>query len=330
MPVLCLGHSNQTQYYYDGGASVQTLLGLSVVGLGGSKHINLVRGAMDQLAFNTDNTGDIGPSETYRPRDVNAGRYVRAGSYMISGDGYISQNWNNSASAATLWIFRRHRGTSGSPTAVQSGDTLGYIEFDGQYDTTDGHRNAGAYITVSTTQNYSSTAAGTKVEITAAPNNSTNGFAEGIRLAPTTNAFEPIANNGLDLGSTSYNWQDLYVGRMMRAGGSAPTSSTGTGAGTGPSLTIEGNAISGAVLLTTGTSPATSAKVWDITLPSALANYPIPVLSAGNAAAATALADGRIYVDDSSMTSTKWTVKSSGVALSASTDYIFYYIVIGF
>lgn len=331
MPVLCLGHNNQTQYYYDGGASAQTLLGVDITSLGGSRYVSLGKGAMNEIAFPTDNSGDIGPNESYRPRDVNAGRYVRAGGYVISGDGFISQNWSNSPSAATLWIFRRHRGTSGSPTAVQSGDTLGYIEFDGQYDTTDGHRNAGAYITVATTQNFSSTAAGTKVEITAAPNNSTNGFAEGVRLAPTTNAFEPIANNGLDLGSASYNWQDLYVGRMMRAGGSAPTSSTGTGAGTGPTLVVDGNSISGAIVLTTGTSPATNAKIWDITVPAAFANYPVPMLTAGNAVAATAIAEGRIFVDDSLMTSTKWTVKSSAsVALAASTEYIFYYHVIGF
>lgn len=145
----------------------------------------------------------------------------------------------------------------------------------------------------------------------------------------------PNADNTLDLGSSANSWRDLWadrdlmVGRRIVATGSAPSTSTGTGAGTSPSLTVDGNEICGAILLTTGTSPATNSKILDMTV-TAYTNYPVVMIFPGNAAAATAIAEGRLFVDDASMLTTKWTLKSGATALSASTDYVFYYQIKGF
>lgn len=145
----------------------------------------------------------------------------------------------------------------------------------------------------------------------------------------------PNADNTLDIGSAANSWRDgwfdrdMMVGRRIVTAGSVPTTSTGTGAGTSPSLTIDGNQICGAILLTTGTTPATNSKILDMTV-TAYTNYPIVMLFPGNAAAATALAEGRVFVDDAAMLTNKWTLKSGATALSASTDYVFYYQIKGF
>lgn len=144
-----------------------------------------------------------------------------------------------------------------------------------------------------------------------------------------TGHFEPDGDKVRDLGGTSHYIRDGYIGRRIHAAGSAPSTSTGTGAGTSPSVTIDGNEFVGAILLTTGSSPATSSKIIDLSC-TAYANYPVVMISAGNAAAATAIAEGRIFVDDAAMLTNKWTLKSGGTALDASTDYVFYYHVIGF
>lgn len=144
-----------------------------------------------------------------------------------------------------------------------------------------------------------------------------------------TGHLEPDGDKVRDLGGTSHFIRDAFVGRRIHAAGSAPSTTTGTGAGTSPSVTIDGNEFVGAILLTTGSSPATNSKIIDLTC-TAYTNYPVVMISAGNAAAATAIAEGRIFVDDAAMLTNKWTLKSGGTALDASTDYVFYYHVIGF
>jgi hypothetical protein len=114
------------------------------------------------------------------------------------------------------------------------------------------------------------------------------------------------------------------------ADGVAGSTTTGTGAGTGPSLTIDGNDVAGAILLTTGTLPAANAKILDVTLAASFTNYPVVILTAGNAAAATAISTGSVFVDDAVAAVNKFTLKSGAVGLTASTDYVFYYHVIGF
>lgn len=94
---------------------------------------------------------------------------------LTAQDAYV-EAYSSSPSAAGSYFLRRHRGSSGSPTAVQSGDVLGYYATEGQYDGTVGHRTAGAYVTFSATENWDSTHAGTKIVISVAPNGSTDGF----------------------------------------------------------------------------------------------------------------------------------------------------------
>ncbi len=109
----------------------------------------------------------------------------------------------------------------------------------------------------------------------------------------------------------------------------APTGTTGTGAGTSPSLKIDGTEAAGAILITTGSSPATNAKIWEVRLAASFPHYPIVILQPGNAAAAAALADGRLFVSRTDLTGNTWMVKSSSKSLEASTNYVFYYYTLG-
>ena len=109
----------------------------------------------------------------------------------------------------------------------------------------------------------------------------------------------------------------------------APTGTAGTGAGTSPSLKIDGTQAAGAILITTGSSPATNAKIWEVRLAASFSPYPIVILQPGNAAAAAALADGRLFVSRTDLTGNTWMVKSGSKALEASTNYVFYYHALG-
>lgn len=286
------------------------------------------------LVLMPDGAGDWRIVAEYNPNALNNSGTQQLAGILLANDIYI-QAYSASGSAAGGFYRRRHRGTSGSPAAVQNGDVLGYDVWEGQRDTTPGNRHAGAYITTVASENWSGSAAGTKLTITAAPNGSTDGFAKGVSLDPTNTTWEPKADESMDLGRSAARWRDLrlsrdaHIGRQIQTSGSAPSSSTGTGAGTGPSLTIDGNAIAGAIILTTGTSPATSSKIVELTLPSACANYPVPIVTPANAAAAALSVASAPFVDDSLMTSTKWTLKSGSTALAASTDYIWYYAIKG-
>lgn len=121
----------------------------------------------------------------------------------------------------------------------------------------------------------------------------------------------------------------LTTERPVPASSAALTGTTGTGAGTSPCLTIDGTQVAGAILITTGSSPATNAKIWEITLANSFSHHPVVILQPGNAAAAEALAGGRVYVSNKDLTGNTWMVKSSNTALAASTDYVFYYHVLG-
>lgn len=205
-PVIQIGHNRQPLFWRSTGGTTGITPTVGISPISGVPRVYLPQLATDSIAFPTDNTGDIGPSEVNRPRDVNAGRHLRAGSYAISVDGVISNFFSNSASAAAIWALRRGRGTVGSPAAVQSGDGIGYIQADAQYDTTDGHRTSCAFITFVATENHSSTRAGTKAVISVAPNGSTDGFAK---------KWEFDGDNGLKRPGGAY-LGDLQAARVYR------------------------------------------------------------------------------------------------------------------
>lgn len=125
---------------------------------------------------------------------------------LTAQDAYV-EAYSASASTAPGYYRRRYRGSSGSPAAVQSGDTLAYDGWEGQYDTTVGHRQAGAYVTVTATENWDSTHAGTKVVISVAPNGSTDAF---------NKKWEFDGDNGLKRPGGAYIG-DLQAARVYRS-----------------------------------------------------------------------------------------------------------------
>lgn len=140
--------------------------------------------------------------------------------------------------------------------------------------------------------------------------------------------FLPEANASYDVGGTSNFVRDAYVGRRLVAGGSPPSSSTGTGAGTSPSLSVSDSTFAVFVDLTTGSSPSANAKIFDLTMPVAAPNYYQAILQPANAAAAALNGNQRPFVSDSDVTSTKVTIKSGSTGLAASTQYLWYVILI--
>lgn len=141
------------------------------------------------------------------------------------------------------------------------------------------------------------------------------------RLKPIGDLLPEAAYN---IGSTSKPIQDITISRRIVGGGSAPTSSTGTGAGTSPTTTIDGTQLGCFVSILTGSSPAASAKIFDLTLAAAAPNYYIAQMTPVNAAARALSGNQAPYVSDADVTTSKITVKSGSTALAASTTYEWY------
>lgn len=170
---------------------------------------------------------------------------------------------------------------------------------------------------------------------------STTGWIRGDVSAGANTALSNIASvaipvslisdtdNTDDLGSSSINWRDGFFGRDLTVkrrligGGSVPSSSTGTGAGTSPSIVVDGSQLGCFVSVTTGSSPATNAKIFDLTL-SAAPNYYIATLTPVNAAAKSLSGNQQVFISDADATTTKVTVKSGSTGLAGSTTYDWY------
>ena len=133
----------------------------------------------------------------------------------------------------------------------------------------------------------------------------------------------------LDIGSSSVYVRDIYLGRQVHSAGSVLTYTTGAGAGTSPTVILEGNAIAGNIKLTTGTTPAHSAMILEFTMPVAFSTQSVIQLTPANSATAELNHTMAVYVDHAAKTTTKWSIKSGSKELDASTAYIWYYHIIG-
>lgn len=113
------------------------------------------------------------------------------------GDGYNVDYYSNTAVNAVSFVGRRSRGTIAAPTAVQSGDNLLVIAANG-YDGTSFQSGPTALISFVATENFTSTAVGTKFRVATVPNGST--------IAARRVRFEVDQDGGLILyGNTSGN-----------------------------------------------------------------------------------------------------------------------------
>jgi hypothetical protein len=140
----------------------------------------------------------------------------------VTGTNYVStanlyvESYSNSASAGAAFVHRRSRGTVSVPLAITSGDVISYDYFQGQYSSTVGNRYNGGYITTIATENWDSTHAGMKIEVSAAPNASVDGFAKRWVFDPTNGggSFRPNSDNIQELGTSSFRWSKVNTSKI--------------------------------------------------------------------------------------------------------------------
>jgi hypothetical protein len=111
---------------------------------------------------------------------------------------------------------------------------------------------------------------------------------------------------------------DVYK-RLTSIG--APTMTMGTAAGTGASVSYQGNDMAGKITFTTGSSGLTSGTILTVTYQTGMTGPTFPVITAANSAAA-----GQMTNFFCNSGSSNFTVQV-GTALAASTSYIIYYQV---
>lgn len=120
--------------------------------------------------------------------------------------------------------------------------------------------------------------------------------------------------------------QQLLLNGALAGGSAASSIAAGTGAGTGPTISIAGNAVAGRVTLTTGTLPAAGGTVATITYANAFGTDSFVTLTPGNSNAAALNGLTMVFANGSA---SSFTITSGGTGLSAATQYIWNYIVIG-
>jgi len=160
----------------------------------------------------------------------------------------------------------------------------------------------------------------TATQTSTATNSSTTALiAKGVSSQSAT-LFDARNNSGTPLFSLDNH------GRPIAAADGTTTIAAGTGAGTSPTITITGNDVAGIVNLTTGSSPVTSGAIFSITFANAYGATPKAVLLV--AAATLSASAGNGFV--SALSTTGWTWSNrTGVTLTASATYAWYYLVIG-
>ncbi len=112
-------------------------------------------------------------------------------------------------------------------------------------------------------------------------------------------------------------------------GGGTPTVAAGTGAGTGPTISITGTDRAGLVSVTAGSGPAGGiAKIFTVTFSTAFATAPpIVIVTPANQSAA-GIASGNTPFVSNSTTTTKFDFNANSVTgLTNGTQYLWYYFV---
>lgn len=117
----------------------------------------------------------------------------------------------------------------------------------------------------------------------------------------------------------------MKLGDVYSASG-RPTFTPAAGAGTGPTITIDGTNECGKITINTGTGPGATANIGTLNF-SALTypNNSVPVISPANANAHGVMST--IYATGSA---TNITLINGGAALAATTVYEFYYLIKGY
>jgi hypothetical protein len=113
-------------------------------------------------------------------------------------------------------------------------------------------------------------------------------------------------------------------------GGTAPTMTTGAGAGTTPTVSVSGTDTNGVITVTTGTTPGASATVVTLNFAMAFAATPKSVfLTPANSGAAALSGAEAVWADAGILSVNGFTLNVGTAALAASTTYKWYYRVLG-
>lgn len=139
----------------------------------------------------------------------------------------------------------------------------------------------------------------------------------------------PEAAATRDLGTSSFYWRNLYTQHLIA---SATSVTFGAGSlGTGPVNACSGSDASGIIDFTTGTGPSANATMMTVTFGAGGYSFPTGcrvTLTPANGNAAALTGATQVYIG--STATTNWTLKAGSSALAASTQYQWYYHVIGF
>ncbi len=109
---------------------------------------------------------------------------------------------------------------------------------------------------------------------------------------------------------------------------SGPSIAAGVGAGTGPTLSINGTDAAGVLNITTGSAPTASAVVATITFNAAYGTAPYIALTPANDLTAALSGNAQVYIDFASTTTALFVVKVGSTNLAATTSYKWHYHVV--
>lgn len=257
------------------------------------------------------------------------------GSITGSGTSGRIAYWNGSTSLTSNANFL----FNGSVFSTGTTNTQGQLNVGGSKDLSSS--GAQSYFAPATYTNQttpaSSTASPVDINLIGSPTiasantNVTYPFVSSLAIvAPTVGTNSIITKSyALRLEASAGNNANLGVDgfidgiTQIRTSGSGASIAAGAGAGTGPSTSVTGGDAAGKIDITTGTSPSTSATVVTITFNAGYAVAPTVILTPGNAAAAALTGATQVFISGTG--TTNFVITSGSSALSASTQYIWYY-----
>lgn len=234
---------------------------------------------------------------------------------------------HNTGTAGTAFMFRRSRGTSASPTAVSSGDTIGSLNALG-YGAIGYAAASTGLISFKATENFTDTAMGTAAVIFTTPTGSVTAaesarfLSTGLNLGVTGTLTGTLGLSGATSGTVTIQPQSAagtYNFNLPTTAGSSGNLLTSAGGGSSPMTWLSlGTGI--ATWLTTPSSANLASAVTDETGSGGLvfANTPTLVTPVLGAATYTTLNGGAIT--DSSLTAGRITFAGTAGLLSDSSS----------
>ena len=159
-------------------------------------------------------------------------------------------------------------------------------------------------------------------------NQNTTGTAAGL------SSILPVANGGTGVttssgsGSIVLNSGAALINPTINhaiGSSSTPSIAAGSGAGTGPTLSIAGTDLGFKVSLTTGTATTSSSVLFTVTFNAAYGASPYAVFSSSDTAAASISVSSQLY---STTTATTFTLNCGAIALNSSTLYVWNVILV--